>query len=212
MTYVYNEENLLPLTTIFPGTECQNTLSEITNDNSEVNKDIIQFYIQIRKCYQTGYQQIVDIVSFDDKFLKALDFLNPQTALIINDNLVRGKLECILKKFNSKFDRTLVLDEWHVLLAAYFGDAEDNIKEMNLLNFWHETSIFKINENEYFGNLSRLAQLCLTLPHSNADVERYFSIVTQIKTRGRNRLTPETLAALTRIKLDMANENAHCYN
>ena len=204
---IYNEDNLLPLTTICTGTECKNTLREIANGNSEENEDVIQFYTNIKKCYQTAYKNIVNRVPFDDTFLNALDFLNPQTAVDIAKH-EDGQLECILSKFNSKFGHEVV-NEWLQLPIAYLGKS----KEMSLPQFWHETSIMSFKEGEYtYTNISQLAQLCLTLPHSSADVERYFSTGTQIKTRGRNRLNPEILAALTRIKLDMANQDAHCYN
>lgn len=50
----------------------------------------------------------------------------------------------------------------------------------------------------------------LTLPHGNADVERVFSVMADIKTKKRNRISPETLSALLRLKLDVFNTTDCC--
>ncbi|XP_076686770.1 uncharacterized protein LOC143378731 [Andrena cerasifolii] len=206
---VNNADNLLPLTKMFTGAGCMATLSKIANGNLEGNEDMMQFYTNIQKCYQSAFQNIVNGVPFDDTFLNALDFLNPQTALDI-DKHRHDQLNCILNKFNSKFDHDIVVNEWHVLPFTFAEEAKEKLQVMSLHQFWHEMSITTNAEDErILPNISKLAQLCLSLPHSNADVERYFSTLAQIKTRDRNRLNTETIAAITRIKLDLKNKNAH---
>ncbi|XP_076663229.1 uncharacterized protein LOC143366223 isoform X3 [Andrena cerasifolii] len=209
---VNNEDNLLPLTKIFTGARCMVTLSEIANGNLEENEDMVQFYSNVQKCYQSAFQNIVNRVPFDDAFLNALGFLNPRTALDI-DKHQHGQLNCILNKFNSKFDHDDVVNEWYLLPFTFSEEAKEKLQVMSLPQFWHEMSITANAEDErILPNISKLAQLCLSLPHSNADVERYFSTLAQIKNRDRNRLNPETVAALTRIKLDLKNKNAHGYD
>ena len=61
-----------------------------------------------------------------------------------------------------------------------------------------------------FGRLSRIAQLVLVLPHSNADAERVFSVVGLNKTKTRNSLALEgTLSSIMTVK--MANIAPECY-
>lgn len=82
---------------------------------------------------------------------------------------------------------------------------------MNIEDFWHKVSSIKGPDDKYmFENIAKVAQLCLSLPHSNADVERLFSKVTNIKTYHRNKLRTETVAALTRIQLDLQNKKQDC--
>lgn len=209
---VNNEDNLLPLKRMFTGAGCMMTLSKIANGNLEENEDVVQFYTNVRKCYQSAFQNIANGVPFDDAFLNALDFLNPQTALDI-DKHDHDQIGCILNKFNSKFDHDLVVNEWHILPFTFAEEAKMKLQAMSVHQFWHEMSIIANAEDEcILPNISQLAQLCLSLPHSNADVERYFSTVSQIKTRDRNRLNTETVAAITRIKLDLKNENVHWHD
>ena len=51
-----------------------------------------------------------------------------------------------------------------------------------------------------FPTISKLVKSVLSLPHSNAEVERLFSQVTLIKTRQRNKLKTKTLDALLMAK------------
>ncbi|KAF0721114.1 protein FAM200B-like [Aphis craccivora] len=69
--------------------------------------------------------------------------------------------------------------------------AEINFKTKDVEEFWHQISKLE-NYSELFmyKNRTDLAKLCLCLPHSNAEAERMFSIVTDVKTK---KLTREHL-------------------
>ncbi|KAF0745153.1 Uncharacterized protein FWK35_00028234 [Aphis craccivora] len=81
-----------------------------------------------------------------------------------------------------------------------------------LLNFGctYIKNVKNFNDCAVFPNLSELVLVVLTLPHSNAGVERVFSMLTDIKTKKRNRLNPNTVKALIRTKLDIKNDNKCC--
>lgn len=54
----------------------------------------------------------------------------------------------------------------------------------NVEEFWHDLSKLKTFEyNFVFPNLTFLYKNMLALPHSNADAERIFSIVTDVRTK-----------------------------
>ena len=53
-----------------------------------------------------------------------------------------------------------------------------------------------------YPTISRFAQIALTLPISNADVERGFSCMNRVKTDLRNRLTVSSLDTLLRISIE----------
>lgn len=63
-----------------------------------------------------------------------------------------------------------------------------------------------------FPNILKLAKMCLTLPHSNAEVERIFSIVTDVKTKKRNRLGHDTLNFIAVVRSSFSSKNMDCSN
>ncbi|XP_076675389.1 E3 SUMO-protein ligase KIAA1586-like [Andrena cerasifolii] len=208
---VYNEANLVPIQKIFIGAESMTTINQIINSNLE-DEQIIEFYTNIKKFYQSAFENIVRRLPFNETFINSLDFLSPHVALDITKHR-NDQLSCILSKFKSKFIRSDVLNEWH-LLPFYFSNEEtENLHVLSIPGFWHQIRNTNDISGEYiFENISKLAELCLSLPHSNADVERFFSIVTEIKTKQRNSLNLQTIAALTRIKLDLIDKNANSFD
>ena len=64
-----------------------------------------------------------------------------------------------------------------------------------------------------FPRLWKVVRLILTIPHSNAEEERVFSIVRKNKTCFRPRLDPEeTLASIVTVKLVMESESVETFN
>ena len=60
--------------------------------------------------------------------------------------------------------------------------------------------------------LSKIASLVLTLPHSNADAERVFSLVRLNKTAFRNSLSLDgTLSSILTVKLALPESKVKCY-
>ena len=61
-----------------------------------------------------------------------------------------------------------------------------------------------------FPKLKKVVRLIITIPHSNAEEERVFSIVRKNKTCFRPRLDPEeTLASIVTVKLAMESESVN---
>ena len=64
-----------------------------------------------------------------------------------------------------------------------------------------------------FPRLWKVVRLILTIPHSNAEEERVFSVVRKNKTSFRPRLDPEeTLASIVTVKLAMEPESVETFN
>ena len=64
-----------------------------------------------------------------------------------------------------------------------------------------------------FPRLWKVVRLILTIPHSNTEEERVFSIVRKSKACFRPRLDPEeTLASIVAVKLTMASESVETFN
>ena len=89
-------------------------------------------------------------------------------------------------------------------------DEENTYHRMDVL--WHYLSSMRAADSSFrFPRLTKVAKLVLTIPHSNAQEERLFSIVCKNKTAFRPSLDPKgTLSSILAIKL-AAREPAHCF-
>ncbi|XP_076666565.1 uncharacterized protein LOC143368074 [Andrena cerasifolii] len=164
---VEKEDNLLALETMYPELNCLNTLSEIEKRNGEGDNE------KITKFDQSAFQDIVKNMPFDKIFLDSLDFLNPVIALDLNRHR-KDHLNSILKKFKSKqFNEADVENEWRSVACFSADEDKEELLALNAAQFWHHiSSIQNVADGSYnFKNISQLARLCLSLPHSDADVE-----------------------------------------
>ena len=65
----------------------------------------------------------------------------------------------------------------------------------------------------FFPRLWKVVRLILTIPHSNAEEERVFSITRKNKTSFRPRLDPEeTIASIFTVKLAMESKSVEIFN
>lgn len=57
-----------------------------------------------------------------------------------------------------------------------------------------------------YSNLCRLAFICLSLPHSNAETERCFSLVRKVQSDYRGQLNNQTLNSLLNVRINLKTE------
>ncbi|KYN29119.1 hypothetical protein ALC57_01438 [Trachymyrmex cornetzi] len=191
-----NPNMLLPLEKINIGFAAKTTLSSIVNQDN----DILEFKLRCLKFYQVAVEETLKRLPLDDKLIAELKFLHPTVALRIQS------------RFNI-IDKNNVLTEWEMLKYYFESSVSEQLYKKSIVEFWQELSKIRTFNNEWpFKNLCQIATIALSLPHSNAEVERVFSVCTDIKTKKRNRLNTETLCALLRIKLDLKNTQRTCRN
>jgi len=68
------------------------------------------------------------------------------------------------------------------------------------------------NSNKSFPNLEKLVEAVLSLPHSNAEAERIFSFVVDVKNKKRNKLGNDTLSAICVTRSFFQADNINCVN
>jgi len=68
------------------------------------------------------------------------------------------------------------------------------------------------DDTKILPNLKFLVEIVLSLPHSNAEAERIFSIVTDVKNKKRNRLSNDTVSAICVIRFSFQDANINCTN
>lgn len=80
---------------------------------------------------------------------------------------------------------------------------------MDVEKFQSKISKLKnFNDNYIFPNLSKVAKFVLALPHANS--ERIFSIITDVLTKKRNKLSHENLTSISIIRSKLQDENQNC--
>lgn len=77
-------------------------------------------------------------------------------------------------------------------------------ENVDVTEFWIAVwNIKNANGDQSFKDLAQFAIRALSLPISNADVERVFSVMAVVKTKLRNRMVMPMLVALMRIRIHM---------
>ncbi|XP_026666824.1 uncharacterized protein LOC113463894 [Ceratina calcarata] len=179
----YNAQYLSPTDQINIGQNARDIVSEFTSSTEEEKEEkITAFYIKR--------------LPFQDNSIRDLSFLKPKNALQKHKSF--GQLDSIFRKFNSKIEEMDVMNEWHKLGRLIEQNEEDDLSELQPLQFWR-----KIHNEQMVPNISKLANMCLCIPHLNAEIERFFSMVHEVQTFDRNCLHPNTVAAITRTKLHL---------
>lgn len=81
-------------------------------------------------------------------------------------------------------------------------DHNSDLRKIDIVHFWNCVLLLKNGAGIYsYKELALFALKCLTLPISNAVVERIFSFMAAIKTKQRNRIQMQTLDALLRLRV-----------
>lgn len=114
-------------------------------------------------------------------------------------------------------------------LASELGFEEENIDKLlqqwhninyiqwnatsNVIEFWSEVRSYKNSAGiNTFKELSDLAISALSLPHSNASVERAFSAMNIVKNKLRNKMDVNTLNSILFIRNYLKIINKNCYS
>ena len=123
---------------------------------------------------------------------------------MIREFLHKNNNSVLFTESNSDID--LLKTEWDKLniieLKHYFdnGMLPENSEE-----FWSKILHFKDSSGcAVFSNIAKFALRALSLPFSNAFVERAFSFMNAIKTKARNKISIEILMAIMRIRIRFA--------
>jgi len=68
------------------------------------------------------------------------------------------------------------------------------------------------NDEPSFPNLKELVYAALSLPHSNAETERIFSIVSDVKNKKRNRINVTCLDLICKLRSNFQAHNLNYHN
>ncbi|KAK3915438.1 Protein ZBED8 [Frankliniella fusca] len=107
-------------------------------------------------------------------------------------------MEKVMTSMNSKGNG------WSSQLSRICPAYEGSIDAIDIVEFWSSVLNLKNASGEApFEQISRFALMCLTLPISNALVERAFCVMSCIKCRRRNKMQVLMIEALMRLRIHL---------
>jgi len=165
-----NPKNFVPVSSIYVGPECESYLKTECSD----------FVIEVKsKClnfYATALEEMLQRLPYNDEILRELKFLDPEVALRNESRLIFADLRNVARHFGIS-DITSLAYEWRIL-PTVFNDADIIVlANLEIDEMWK--TIFEkknFDDEPLFPNLEKLVYAALSLPHSNAEAERIFSI------------------------------------
>jgi len=159
--------------------------------NSVCFKYLVEWALQVQK-------------RLPDKLIvfKDLDLLSPKNAT----SQVKPSIISLASKFPTvAADVDSVEREWKLLSTKTWSCTD------NIIHFWSEISGTKNAGGEKaFGNISKLALALLSLPFSNASVERCFSQMSAVKNNLRNRLLVKTTNSILQVRYGLTWRGEDC--
>ncbi|KYN16170.1 hypothetical protein ALC57_11581, partial [Trachymyrmex cornetzi] len=146
-------------------------------------------------------------------YLKCLEFYKT----IIREMLKRLPYNDEIFKQLRNIDITKLANEWRIL-PSFFNDVisqdKDKIDNRSMSPDFMWKKIFEsvnLNNNKIFPNLELVCAV-LSFPHSNAEAERIFSIVPDVKNKKRNRILNETIFAICVMRSSFQAKGNNCIN
>lgn len=201
-----NPDNFLQLENIYVGLECDTFLKTLPNHiENNVRKNCLEFYI----CASIEMKKRLPInnILFD-----MMSFIKPMFVLYQdkrNDTL--SSLSLLGQKFSNYLDVVKLEIEWRNLPFMFNETEKKSFASLSIEEFWQRIGEAKNFNNELIApNVYKLANFILILPHSNAESERIFSLVTDMKSKKRNKLSSETLNSICVVKSSFLANNTTC--
>uniref|UniRef100_A0A1X7T7Q7 HAT C-terminal dimerisation domain-containing protein n=1 Tax=Amphimedon queenslandica TaxID=400682 RepID=A0A1X7T7Q7_AMPQE len=156
---------------------------------AQIENDIMGLLHHVQLFYIEAAKQIKIWFPIEDLILKSLIVLNPSA---INSNSSQEVIS-LAHSFPNIINDTELHNEWREI---QFLDPNDlplcsAMTTIDVDSFWGKCKMTKTSAEEHrFLTVSKLMTSLLSLPHSNADVERIFSQVVLMKTKPWNCLNP----------------------
>lgn len=193
----------LSIEDVYVGNECEDFLNGFSESTIyEIKWDCLQFYITALEETQSR------LPLQDSSIFKEMEFINPELAIKgENKNLFKFNLIC--QKYNINVN--LLIQEWLTMEFNFSEAQKQDLCKLDIEEFWSKISKCKdFNNKLLFPNFSKLIKIVLSLPHANADAERIFSIVTDVRTKKRNKLSNEILNSICIIRSHLQSNSLNC--
>lgn len=185
-----NPSNQLANKDIFIGDETTAFYINLTeNEGVTVNN----FYVQVKSFYVSFLDKLRAKFDFGSGIFKALRLLCPTES----QKIELDTFDFICDSIAIQFDKSEVKLEFREFAVDSIVSSSISSWNKGTVDFWLMVKALKtpMGETKY-QHLSELVLQLLSIPTSNADCERVFSLVRRIKTDSRSSLLPETISSL----------------
>ncbi|KAK3916901.1 Zinc finger protein 862 [Frankliniella fusca] len=226
-TNLQNPSIQLPLEEIYVGPECQAILDKIPLPNNQDGKqtqaqletrrrrDIQQFRLRCLNFYVTAAKEIQCTFPVNNQLFQEMEFIDPRVAL--DEKTRTGHLKdlgTLASHFKDRIeiDPTQVAFEWRTFPGNFDDGEKERLGKLSPEEFWQEIGKLETIEAPAFRELHRLSRAVIIMPHSNADSERIFSIVTDTKTKKRNRMGNDLLNSICLARTAFKAKGIDCTN
>ncbi|KYN10134.1 hypothetical protein ALC57_17729 [Trachymyrmex cornetzi] len=203
---VDDEQNLLYFENIHVGLECENLLESLPLERRQ------QIILTCLDFYKTAVREMLKRLPYKDPLFEYLTFLDPKIALY-DENRTKIKDLIHIATIVEDINITKLDFEWQILPSTFNDEQKNELAALEIDVMWGKIVEYKdFNDEKIFPNLKLLVEVVLSLPHSNAEAERIFSIVTDVKNKKRNRLSNDSVSAICVVRSSFQAENIACKN
>lgn len=200
---VLRPANYRELFEMYVGSECEIYMkSKLTSQQQhQVRIKILDFYICM-------FQEILDRLPIEGLF-SYFEFLSPENAFR-KDKIRFQSIPDTFNEFEG-LNISKINDEWRNMPFVLNEREMEELSSQPLDVMWKNIGTYKdFTGTLVFQNIAELARIILTLPHSNAECERVFSVVNDVKTKKRNKLGDNTLNSICIIRSGFKSANICC--
>ncbi|XP_047736335.1 SCAN domain-containing protein 3-like [Hyalella azteca] len=177
-----------------------------SSQQANVKSEVASMKQRCHDCLVELFNQVKVRLPDNIKLFNGLSFLSPN--MVMSHDVHRAPLKHLPLShlLNSEIEQEYRSIPYHDWSADFpLGTPKD------ALEFWAAVALLKNSVGEIkYPNLSHYALACMTLPVSNAHVERVFSYVTWLKSKTRNRLQLVMMEALLRIRMNLLTRGGCC--
>lgn len=200
---------LLPVESTYVGVSAADSLAELKKSGAVTTEELSRFYQACHSFLVEAVSQIQTRFSLDDSIHKVVGCINPRNASTLSPPSLAFLFDELpqLKQF---VDKKLLDEEWR----KHYLDEELS-SQLHFTKYW---DIVFSRKNAAglpcYPNLTVAMSTLLSLPFSNASVERFFSQLNLTKTSQRSSLKNETVRGLMHAvyHLKKMSTSAHSMN
>jgi len=203
---IENDSNIQHLDDIYVGSECENFLATLSLDCEQKIK------LKCLDFYKTAVHEMLKRLPYRDIFFKQLAFLDPKIALFDEGRSEIEDLTYVATRIGHT-DLTKLAFEWKILPSVFNDTEKKELASLDINKMWKKITEYRdFNGDKIFVNLELLVEAVFSLPHSNAETERIFSIITNVKNKRRNNLSIETISAICIALSSFQTTDINCVN
>ncbi|XP_066582012.1 protein FAM200A-like [Prorops nasuta] len=202
-------ENLLPIETINVGPNCASYLTIMLKEKKITEAQVKTIRQNCLSFFIKASEEIRDRFPIFDNLLENLSIFEKDVTLFDQDREASSfQLMQICRRLGN-YNENEIINEWESLNVKESDIRKKYWSKLEFDDMWIAICSAQNEKEELrYPQLRKLLSVVRSLPHSNAEAERCFSMLPDIKSKRRNRLVHETVNATCVIKyaLRISNE------